>query len=73
MTVTVAAGETSTADLSAYLPVLARVRNGARRKRIGPRSSIRRPRLGTVGGRRGGGVNGFVVRSSPHAGRAPTV
>jgi hypothetical protein len=30
MTVTVAAGETSTADLSAYLPLLARVRNGAR-------------------------------------------
>ncbi len=30
MTVTVAAGETSTADLSAYLPLLARLRNGAR-------------------------------------------
>jgi hypothetical protein len=30
MTVTVAAGETSTADLSADLPLLARVRNGAR-------------------------------------------
>ena len=30
LTVTVAAGETSTADLSAYLPLLARVRNGAR-------------------------------------------
>ncbi|HYB38811.1 MAG TPA: DEAD/DEAH box helicase [Mycobacterium sp.] len=30
MTVTIAAGETSTADLSAYLPLLARLRNGAR-------------------------------------------
>ena len=30
MTVTVAAGETSTADLSAYLPLLARLRNGTR-------------------------------------------
>ena len=30
MTVTVTAGETSTADLSAYLPLLAWVRNGAR-------------------------------------------
>ena len=29
MTVTIAAGETSTADLSAYLPLLARLRNGA--------------------------------------------
>jgi SNF2 family DNA or RNA helicase len=32
MTVTIAAGETSTADLSAYLPLLARLRNGARRQ-----------------------------------------
>ena len=30
MTVTIDAGETSTADLSAYLPLLARLRNGAR-------------------------------------------
>ena len=30
MTVTIAAGETSIADLSAYLPLLARLRNGAR-------------------------------------------
>jgi SNF2 family DNA or RNA helicase len=30
MTVTIAAGEKSTADLSAYLPLLARLRNGAR-------------------------------------------
>src|SRR5271163_3143885 len=30
MTVTIATGETSTADLSAYLPLLARLRNGAR-------------------------------------------
>jgi hypothetical protein len=30
MTVTIDAGETSTADLSAYLPLLARWRNGAR-------------------------------------------
>ena len=30
MTATIAAGETSTADLSAYLPLLARLRNGAR-------------------------------------------
>ena len=30
MTVTIAAGETSTADLSAYLPLMARLHNGAR-------------------------------------------
>ncbi len=30
MTVTIDAGETSTADSSAYLPLLARLRNGAR-------------------------------------------
>jgi SNF2 family DNA or RNA helicase len=33
MTVTIGAGETSTADLSAYLPLLERLRNGARPQR----------------------------------------
>lgn len=34
MTVTIAASETSSADLSAYLPLPARLRNGARRQMV---------------------------------------